>query len=266
MNPEISIIIVNYNTLSLTLKCVDSILKSNPKIPFEIIVVDNGSSDGSGEALKKIEGGKVRIILHKQNLGFAKGNNSGIKKARGTYIFLLNSDTEVKRGAIEVLYEFAKHTPNVGLVAPMLLNPDLSIQASVFRFPTLGRTIKQYWFGKKALLDKYYPKASKPTKVEAVVAAAVLITPAAIKKVGLLDERYFMYFEDLEYCKNVWKNGLEIYYHPLAQVIHHHGASGKNTADANNQWRRLIPSSKIYHGLLKHWAISFVIRTGSFLK
>src|SRR5687767_4394710 len=101
METEISIIIVNYNTKDLTLACVDSILKCNLKLKYEIIIVDNGSTDGSQELFAELNNStKLRFVLHQKNLGFAKGNNSGIKKAIGKYILLLNSDTLVKRGAI----------------------------------------------------------------------------------------------------------------------------------------------------------------------
>ena len=89
--------------------------------------------------------------------------------------------------------------------------------------------------------------------------AAFLITPQAKKKVGLLDERYFMFFEDHDYCKRVGEAGLKIFYYPKALVVHHHGESGKMLADEDNQWRRLIPSSKIYHGALKHYLLNFII-------
>ena len=89
--------------------------------------------------------------------------------------------------------------------------------------------------------------------------AAFLITPKALNKVGLLDERYFMYFEDIDYCRRIARAGLKIYYLPEAEVYHVHGASGKGLVDDKNQWKRLIPSSKIYHGLLRHYLISFII-------
>jgi len=109
------------------------------------------------------------------------------------------------------------------------------------------------------LLDKYYPKERDPVEAEVLVMAAFLITPKAKQKVGLLDERYFMYFEDFDYCKRVREMGLKVFYYPAAQVIHHHGESGKKLAGNEDQWKRLIPSSKIYHGTLKHYLLNFII-------
>lgn len=252
---ELSIIIVNYNTKDLLLACLDSILKSNPKTTVEIIIVDNASTDGSVEALQKIQGGKIRVIFHQKNLGFSKANNSGIKKALGQYILLLNSDTLVHRGAIDSLYDFAKHTAGLGVVGSRLYNTDGTIQGSVYRLPTLARTIKQYWLGKKRLLDKYAPAGDKPVIVEAVVGASMLITPRARQEVGLLDEKYFMYFEDFEYCRKVWERGLKVYYLPESGVTHIHGGSG-----GKNEY--LVKASKLYHGLLKYYLVWFVTWSG----
>lgn len=243
---ELSIVVVNYNTKDLTLECVESINKFKPALPHEIIIVDNGSDDAIAAS------GSYYLIRNKENVGFAKAVNQGIKIARGKYILLLNSDTKVKKGSIEKLVEFGKNHPEAGAVGAKLINPNGDTQGSVFRLPTLFRTIRQYWFNEKGLLDKYSPIGREVSRVEAVSMAAFLITPAALKKIGNLDERYFMYFEDLDYCRKLKKAGLTVYYLPEAEVIHHHGESGKDLADKKNQWRRLIPSSKIYYGDFQH--------------
>jgi GT2 family glycosyltransferase len=261
---EVSIIIVNFNTKKLIKECLESIFASKTKATFEIIVVDNNSTDGSRDYLKSqnSKSKNLEIILNNDNMGFAKANNLGIKMARGKYILLLNSDTQVKAGAVDKMLTFAKETKDAGVVAPKLLNSDGSIQESVFPFPTIGKTIRQYWLGEKNLLDKYAPKADDPITVDVVVAAAFLITPLALEKVGLLNEKYFMYFEDLDYCKRVWNAGLKVYYYPGAEVIHYHGASGKKVVDDANQWKRLIPSAKIYYGTIGYYLRWFITRTG----
>ena len=258
---NLSIIIVNFNTKKLLLRCLNSIFTSKPKIKYEMIVVDNGSTDGSVAALYKIKNQsrrcrtKIKIIRNKENLGFAKANNQGIKRAKAEFILLLNSDTEVKKAAIDKLYYFAKETTDAGVVGPRLLHPDKKVQASVYRLPTISRAIRQYWLGKKSLLDKYAPRLDRPEEVEAIVGAAFLITPEARKRVGLLDERYFMYFEDLDYCRRVKELGLKVYYLPTAKVIHQHGASA-------GKMKFLVSSSKIYHGVLKHYLFNFILWSG----
>lgn len=253
----VSIIIVNWNTKQLVKDCIASVGESSPKLSYEIIVVDNGSTDGSVEVLRKIKG--IKLIENRVNLGFAKANNQGIRKAKGQFILLLNSDTKVEVGAIDTLVEEAQKYPDAGAVVPKLLNKDGSVQASVFKLPTVSSAIKRYWFGKGGESEKYVPKTSL---VEGAVMAAFLITPKGLKEAGLLNEKYFMFFEDIDYCRKLKKLGLKIYYASSAEVTHYHGKSGKKLADDLNQWRRLVPSSIKYHGLLRHTFIYLIMLTG----
>jgi len=227
---DVSIIIINFNTDKLVRDCIASIKKNTKKVKYEIIVIDNSID----------------------NRGFARANNIGIGKAQGEYILLLNSDTTIKPGAIDLLIEFAKGHEDAGVVVPRLLNTDGSVQASCFRLPTVSRAVQQYFFEKKGLLDKYIPETET---VEAAVMAAFLITPKTLEKVGKLDEKYFMYFEDLDYCRRVNKVGLKIYYFLEAEVVHIHGASG-----GKNKY--LIESAKKYHGLLVYYTYTFILWLG----
>lgn len=260
---KLSIIVVNYNTKLLTSNCLRSIDRHPFSEKFEVILVDNGSSDESVDYFKsyKPRNYRFRFIANNNNLGFSRANNIGIAQSRGNYILLLNSDTIVHKNSLDGLVDFALHHTEAGVIAPRLLNKDGSLQASVFRLPTLVRTIEAYWLGHQGILDKYYPENDEPCSVEAVVGAAMLITPQARSKVGILDERYFMYYEDLEYCRRVLKAGLKIYYIPSVKITHLHGKSGENIADKSEQWKRLIPGSKQYHGKVVHYLRWFVMRT-----
>ena len=282
----LSIIIINYNTQKILKKCLESLEVHAGEVPgeVEIIVVDNGSTDGSVEYLRQLtrrgvnelkQNNKrvnlltrnkitIKLIENKENLGFARAVNQGIKLAKGENILLLNSDTMVQKGSLVDLLNFEKEKyPTV--IGARLLNPDGSIQSSCFNLPTVWRAVKEYWLGQKGTFAKFFPKGEKPVEVEAVVGGAMLIPRKIIEKVGLFDERYFMYFEDLDYCRRVRKAGFKIYYLPKSEIIHEHGASGRKLADEKNQWRRLIPSSKIYYGILRHWLITFVIKTSNVL-
>lgn len=259
---DLSIVIVNFNTPKLVLDCIESIFESGSRLDYEIIIIDNGSSDKSVDLFKKIKNKKVLVLVNKYNLGFSKACNQGILNSRGEYVLLLNSDTLVSRGALDTLVFFARKNTNAGVVGSRLLNKDKTIQTSCFRFPTLTMTIRQYWFGEKGLLDKFSPQGDNPVNVDAVVGASFLITPKARREVGLLDPRYFMFYEDLDYCRRVWQKGLKVYYLPQSKIIHLHGESGKNLSDKDNQWRRLIPSSKIYFGGVGHAVRTFVIWSG----
>ena len=264
---KLSIIIVSFNTKKLTIKAIRSVFADNSVKRKEVIVVDNASSDGSVEAIKRhpefSSGSKnLKLVQNDKNLGFSRANNQGIRIAKGKYIFLLNSDTKVKKGALGKLIDFAKSKEDVGVVGARLLNFDGSAQKSCFNFPTIGRAVNQYWRGKSRELEKFAPKGTEFCEVDAVVGAAMLLTPKALEKVGDLDERYFFFYEDLAYCREIYHNGLKVYYLPTAEIVHYHGASGKSLKKSDDQWRRLIPSSKTYHGILKHCIFNFVLWSG----
>ena len=250
---KLSIVIVNYNTKDLTLACLKSLEKYPLTGEFEVILVDNASQDGSEKLFSKFKTSKYKFkyIYRDQNLGFSKGNNVGIRESKSDYVLLLNSDTEVLKGSLDrYLYDTHKLT-DAGVVGARLLNSDKTVQSSVFRLPNIVRAFRQYILRQGNILDKYYPTSKDVIEVESVVGAAFMITPKALKKVGGLPEKYFMYFEDLDYCREVRKKGLKVYYLPQVEIVHHHGKSG-------GDWRKLVKSSKIYHGALTHYIIFFI--------
>lgn len=263
---DVSIIIVNYNTKKVTAECVISCLNEGSKISREIIIIDNRSTDGSVEFLKnRFKTNKQVIILeNKTNEGFSKAVNKGLTISKGTYKYLLNSDTVVPKLALSKLVSFTANNESVGVVGTKLELPGGTIQKSCFNSPTIDRAISEYWFGKAGAYSPFY--RSTVSKVDAVVGASFFISPKAFKKVGLFDERYFMFFEDLDYCRRVRKCGLSVYYLPEVKVFHYHGLSGKEFAKDVDQWRRLVPSSKIYHGPISHMIISFILWSGTKFK
>lgn len=259
---KLSIVVVNLNTKRLTLDSIKSIKEEGSKFKKEIIVIDNGSDDGSVEALRKLKNNNFHLIENDGNYGYSRANNQGMKIAKGEYIMLLNNDTIVHKGALKALVDFAERTPDAGVVGSKLLNIDGSLQKSCYHFPTITNALKEYWFGKSGLFEKFAPKGEKPVEVDSVVGASFLITPKAQKKVGMLDERYFAYFEDIDYCRQTWKAGLKVYYLPASVITHYHGATFKKLASQKDRWKKLVPSSKIYHGFLKHYIINAILWTG----
>lgn len=263
----LSIIIVNTNTRDLTIGCLRSIEKEAGNISIEVLLTDNGSTDGSVEAFQKLSKeefwkDKFTLILNDNNAGYAKANNQGVRKAKGKYILLLNNDTIVHKDSLQNLVKFAENTPDAGVIGSRLLNIDGSLQMSCFNFPTIKNAILEYYLGKKGLFNKFAPNGDKPSTVDAVVGASFLITPIAVKKVGILDERYWAYFEDIDYCRQCWKQGLKVYYLPSSVITHYHGATFKKMANEAERWKRLIPSSKIYHGLINHYVINAILWSG----
>jgi len=248
---KLSIIIGNYNTLELTKSCIESIFKYRPKFSFEVIVVDDASTDNSQKELKNLEKkySNLKVLFNLKNSGYVRTNNKGLNNSKGEYKLLLNSDTLVQEKSIDNLVEFAEKTPEAGVVGSRLVNIDGTIQESCYDLPTIWNVINY---------KKFAPVGNEPTVVDAVVGASFLITPKAYKLIGNLNEKYTSYFEDLDYCREVYRKGLKVYYLPESVVTHYHGESFKQLADDNNQWKKLIPSSIAYHGFLKHYMLYII--------
>jgi len=258
-NKKLSIIIPTWNTAEVTLKCVKTLQKFLGKIDYEIIIVDNGSSDNTIQVLSKVR--DLILIKNKNNLGFAKANNQAVKQASGEYFLFLNSDMELIDNSIIEMLSFIEKDPQIGAVGPQFLNIDLTPQASVFPPQTSINAFKEFWLGKKAY-SKYLPNLDSPSKVWSISGGAFLIRANLFKKVGQWNEKYFFYFEDLDLCRAIRKKNKSIYFFPKCKVIHRHGFSGQKLADSANQWRRLIPSSIKFHGFIRHYFINFIIWSG----
>lgn len=242
----ISVVIVNYCTRNLLRDCLASLEMSMAE-HLEIVVVDNNSTDGSVEMLRT-EFPKVAVIHNYENRGFAKANNQGIRQAHGKYILLLNSDTLVRPGAMGAMAEFLDGHPEAGGVTCRLLNADGTIQASVsrrpgpvllfFRLSGLSRLFQGDGF--RRFLRKYfgallgatvrgyldpYAFGTAPLEVENVSAACLMLRREAIEQVGLLDENFFMYSEDMDYCLRLRAVGWKLYYIPRGEIVHFGGQS-----------------------------------------
>jgi len=226
---DLTLIILNYKTVGLARQCLKSIRSANPNLQYEVIIVDNASGDKVAEMVKD-QFPEVKVIESSFNSGFAGGNNQGIEKAQGRYIHILNPDITVTPGSLEAMVRFMDEHPDVGILAPQLLNPDKSIQYSCYRFPSvmipiyrrtpLGKTSS----GKKAL-EEYLMKDwdhEETKEVDWCLAASIMVRKKAIEQVGLLDERYFMYFEDCDWCRRFWQAGFKVVYFPTAKMVHYH--------------------------------------------
>lgn len=211
---DLSVIIVSYNTQKLLQDCLASIFKQTKDLNYEVIVVDNASTDGSVE---KILGYKdIKILRNKENLGFAKANNQGIKIARGKYILLLNSDTKVVGNALKKLVDFAETKVKLGVVGPRLLNADGSRQPSTAPFLKLPQALLWLATGDRFL----YASPAAESKVDWVMGAALLVKREVVEKVGRLDEQFFMYLEEVEWCYRINRAGWQTWFYPGAEIFH----------------------------------------------
>jgi GT2 family glycosyltransferase len=231
---QLSIIIVTHNAKDFLRNCLKSVFEKIKNLSFEVLVVDNASSDGTFEMLKN-EFPQVNAIFSKENLGFAKANNLAIKEAKGKYIFLLNPDTILLDENFEKLIDFAQKNPDVGAIGPKVLNSDLTIQHQCKRgFPTPWN-IFCYLSG----LAKIFPKSKifagylltyldteKIQEVDSLSGCAMVVKREVIEKVGMMDEDYYLYGDDLDWCYRIKSAGWKVVYFPETKIIHYGGKGG----------------------------------------
>ncbi|HEV3041609.1 MAG TPA: glycosyltransferase family 2 protein [Candidatus Angelobacter sp.] len=276
----LSIIIVNYNTCGMLRDCLAS-LRATEGSRCELIVVDNASIDGSAEMVER-EFPEVVLVRNRQNAGFAKANNQGMKLAKRKYLLLLNSDTVVRAGALEAMADYIDSHAEAGAVTCKLLNVDGTIQASISNRPgpvllffrllgvsrlisgdqlrrwllrtcgfVLGKTIRSYLTP--------YSVHTGPMETENISGACMMLRREAMEQVGLLDETFFMYFEDMDYCVRLQNAGWKMYYLPQGEIIHLGGGSsgGRMRNYSVHSYRAL------FHFYRKHFSSAMVVAVRS---
>jgi GT2 family glycosyltransferase len=225
-NIKLSIIIINWNTKQLLLDCVASIYSTVGDAPFELFVVDNASTDDSVEAVSQAYP-YATVIVNTSNLGFARANNVAIRRMRGEYAVLLNSDTVLKKTAIDSLIEFMEQHPEAGMCGPQLLNSDGTNQNSFGAFPllltefiskSLVRFVSPKTFEK--VVRRYPPNFNEPTPVDFIVGACMVVRKRAIDAVGMLDEDYFFLYEETDWCYRMHRAGWLVYHVPDVKIYH----------------------------------------------
>lgn len=249
--PKLSIIIITFNTKKITIQCLQSIFDSlrDKKISYEIIIIDNGSSDGSFEYFSNLVLGnpQVRYIYNKKNLGFSKGNNQGIKLAKGEYILLLNSDTIILNKAINKLLDYYQKNENkVHFLGPKLLNKDFSPQPSAGHFFNLLAVFGALFLkGDKIGLTRFSP--SKTKKVDWISGACILTKKKILNKLNGFDEKIFMYMDEVDLLYRAKKKDLSVYFYPKAKIIHYGSASSSKTYPILQMYRGLLYFYKKHH-------------------
>jgi GT2 family glycosyltransferase len=235
---DLSIVIVNWNVRALLQRCLSSLGAGEAGLlsafDTEIIVVDCASSDGSAEMVQR-EFPNAQMIVSDKNLGYARGNNVGMAQARGSYALLLNPDTEVVGDALAKMVRYLDEHTAVGVLGPTLRYPDGSLQSSRRRFPTLATafcesTLLHQWFPNNRVAVRYHfadRPPDRPQSVDWLVGAALMIRRETWRQVGPLDEGFFMYFEELDWCWRCRSAGWEIHFLPAAQIIHYEGKSSE---------------------------------------
>lgn len=267
---DLSIIIVNYNVKQFLRHLINSIAEATKNITAEIIIVDNASDDGSIEMLQK-EYPKVTLIANKKNQGFSKANNQGMAIATGKYFLLLNPDTLVKENTFDIIIQYMETHPEIGMAGPKTLNPDGTLQLACRRgFPGPWASFCKVTglsaiFPKSKLFAKYnltYLDENVTCEVDAISGSFMLFRREVYQKIGGLDEQFFMYGEDLDWCYRVQQAGYKVYYIHDAQLIHYKGESTK---------RSNIDETRVFYEAMRlfvrkhfsaYWLVEFFLRFG----
>ena len=266
---DLSIVIVSWNVRDLLRRCLQSVVTEAQPGPddgafrigdweVEILVVDNASTDGSSEMVRD-EFPQIHLIANDENRGFTAANNQGLALSQGRYLLLLNPDTEIVGDALAAMIGYAQANSEAGALGPRLLNTDGSPQSSRRRFPTfftalVESTVVQEWWDDNRILRRYY-MADTPDdaiqRVDWVVGACLLARRQAYEQVGGLDEGFFMYSEELDWCRRIKSAGWEIVYLPTATIIHHEGKSSEQVVPARHIY---FQSSKVRYFRKHHGA------------
>ena len=228
-NPELSIIITSYRNPAVLRLCLESLKKNVLCDNYEILVLDSSTEESMETMMREIFS-DIRFFPHSDNLGFLGLVNEGINNAKGNYFLILNDDIVIKKNSVDLLLEYLRENPTVGILGPKLLNFDGKTQASCFRFYTplvilLRRTpLGKLRLSKKKIehflyKDKYL---NKPLDVDWIMGSAMMTSRKSVEKVGLMDKNFFMYFEDVDWCRRFWENSLRVVYFPYAEMYHYH--------------------------------------------
>lgn len=248
---DLSVIILNYNTKDLLQKCLESVFSSRTDFQIEVIVSDNGSTDGSIEMIKN-RFPQVKLTENNANLGFSAGNNVGIRQALGRLVLLLNTDTEVRLNTLDLSIKYMDSHPEAGVMGCKVLLPDGKLhEASRRRFPNPVNAFLRL-FGLRRFSNYNYKNIpiDREMEVDSVVGAFLMIRRSVIDKIGLLDEEFFMYGEDLDWCWRVKEAGFKVMYYPGAEITHYLYGSSAAVAFRSVRWAH--SAMKIFYR--KHYA------------
>ncbi|HMQ78362.1 MAG TPA: glycosyltransferase family 2 protein [Ignavibacteria bacterium] len=232
---DISVIIVTWNSRDEIVNCVSSVISALQGFDSELIIIDNNSQDDSFAMVNKIDFPKLNAVQNSENLGYTKAINQGIKLSKGKYVLLLNPDTALNDSSIKVMYDFLEANPGYGACAPLMKNPDGSVQYSVRNFPTYWRmfcefSLLAYIFPKTRLFGSWkakYMDYSLEQDIEQPMAAAFMVRSELLAEIDNMDERFRMFFNDVDLCKKIYDAGFKIKLLPSSVVTHEHGASIK---------------------------------------
>ncbi len=234
---DLSIVIVNWNVKDFLKECLASVYRFSQDLEFEVFVVDNNSSDGSREMVAR-DFPKTLLIANSDNLGFSKANNRALEKCRGRYVLLLNPDTEILDNAMKNMVDYMDRRDTIDCLAPQLIYPDWSVQRSCRHFPSFFTDLMENlfldsFFSKSMFFNRYRMGAwphDRARFVDQPYGACLLFRAEVFKKIGLMDERFFMYYDEVDLCYRLKKAGGKIYFLPAIKIVHHTNKSSSQVS------------------------------------
>ena len=251
---DVSVVIVNWNTRDLLAQCLKSVFETAGDLKLEVFVVDNASSDVSADMVRH-EFPQVQIIENQENVGFARANNQAIRQSAGRYVLLLNSDTQARPGALRTLVNALDSLSRAGAGGPRLLNPDGTLQPMCHPMTTIWR---EFWYllhldgiVRLSTYNMTHWDATVAHPVDVVSGACLLLRREALQEIGLLDERYFMYAEEVDFCYRLAERGWEVYWLPMAEVMHMGGGSTRQVSD--EMFLQLYKSKYLFFKKTQGW-------------
>jgi len=260
---DLSIVIVNYKVKVLLKECLTSILESTQNLNYEIIVVDNGSNDGSVEIIKR-DFPEVVLLDVTENIGFVKGNNRAFKISRGHCILMLNPDTRIVHNRLHDMLRHFERRPDIGVIGCKMLYPDNTLQQSCYDFPSLREIFGMYFLGSTVLTGLRKMDYDREQEVDFVRGAFLAVRRSCLEKIGLLDEQIFMFGEETDLCCRVKENGWKVIYSPETVIVHHKSKSIEQMSD--NMYVQRIRSLLYYfskhYGFMRTLCLRLIIVTG----
>lgn len=255
-NVDLSVVILSWNDKPHLETCLESLIRDSGGVNLEIIVVDNASTDGSAELVRE-KYPSIKLIQNQTNVGFARGNNVGIQASSGRYLCLLNSDIKLLDGCLRSVLSFMEENSDIGIAGPKIINADGTHQSSCRSFPTIWNNFCSAVGLATAFTElrgfsgehMFYFHGDRIVDVDVLVGCFWFVRREALNLFGLLDEEFFMYAEDVDWCRRCWQAGWRVVFFPEAQAIHYRGGS---SVKQDPVWVALTQQQSILHYWQKH--------------
>lgn len=276
MEIDISLIILSWNDRQHLIECLESLSGGRKSRAMEVIVVDNASTDGSPDMVES-KFPEVKLIRNDTNVGFPKGNNIGVAASQGRYLCLLNSDIKVLNDCLEILADQLDEHPNIGMIGPRIFYSNMTHQSSCRKFPTIWNNVCSATGLSKLFRNSgffsgehmFYFQGDRACDVDVLVGCFWMVRRRALDQFGLLDEGFFMYGEDVDWCKRCWQAGWRVSFYPGAQAIHYGGGSSSKNGSAwveMTQQRSILRYWNKHHGSLGMLGIGTVLMASRLIR